>query len=85
MRHYFALLILIPVLFFIACKKKDIKPTPKDPVELASDYLPLKVGNYWIYEQFETDTNHVTKSLHIFDSVYAKGETIINGKTYWVI
>lgn len=62
-----------------SCKKnKIITPTVTYP-----NYSGLKVGNYWIYQQFDVDENGIAKSKNIFDSCYVEKDTVIRGKTYY--
>lgn len=47
------------------------------------DWGQLKVGNYWIYQRYRTDTAGVETPLGIFDSCYVAGDTVITGITYY--
>jgi hypothetical protein len=49
----------------------------------ASNYSQLKVGNYWIYEQFMLDQAGNSVSLGIFDSCFIEKDTLINNKQYF--
>jgi hypothetical protein len=41
------------------------------------------VGNYWIYEGFQIDTNGVATATGKFDSAYIEKDTLIRGFTYY--
>lgn len=41
------------------------------------------MGNYWIYEIFNVDSNGVSSTTNTFDSCYISGDTMINGKKYY--
>ncbi len=72
------LLIAVLGILTTSCKKDSEEPviTPK------ADYYQLKVGNYWIYEGFELDSNGVATSTGKFDSAYIEKDTVIRGFTY---
>jgi hypothetical protein len=64
-------------MFITSCKKKKLSlGTP------TSNYAQLKVGNYWVYQQFEIDVSHNETALNKFDSCYIEKDTMINGNTY---
>jgi hypothetical protein len=63
----------------ISCKKDS-----EDPIPVAkADYFQLKVGNYWIYQGFQIDTNGVATPNTKYDSAYIEKDTIIRGLTYY--
>jgi len=70
----------------ISACKKDSETTPAtiDPV-VYPNFSQLKVGNYWVYEQFLIDTNGNATTLNRFDSCYVEKDTIINGMTYYKV
>lgn len=73
------------LLCFCACKKeKDAEPTPAAVTPTSTtNYYPLTVGSYWIYERFQMDTNGIETVVSV-DSSYISGDTIINGDTFTV-
>ena len=56
-------IMLLPVLALLclqACKKdetKDQAPEPQAVAKPADYFFPMKVGNYWVYETTNTQTN----------------------------
>ena len=80
----------IPVLLTLAlvstaiysCKKKKTDPPP---ATVYANYAQLKVGNYWVYEQFEIDLAGNAASKNIFDSCYVEKDTMINAKSYFKV
>ena len=82
MKNIFALLIL--TIAFASCKKKDTPP-PNDPPVITSVYMPLKVGNYWIYQRYRTDMNNVNDTIYstVTDSVFISKDTMIQGLKYY--
>ncbi len=78
------ILLATGIIYLSSCRKKEVLITKAEEIK-SSDYLPLKEGNYWIYKQFERDTNGVVTSLNITDSVYVVGESLINGRICIVV
>jgi len=68
-------------LLVYSCKKDS--DTGSAPNTMYPNYSQLKVGNYWVYEQFEIDTTGSATSNNTFDSCYVEKDTVINGKTYF--
>ncbi len=82
----FCILLAIAALCVVPSCKKDktntVKTTPIDSV-IYPDYMVLKPGNYWIYEDYMLDSaNGAAHALGTFDSSYVTNDTIINGQTY---
>jgi len=65
------------LLFLSSCKKEDPICPPTPP-----NYMPLDIGNYWVYETFRVDTNGTELMLNFHDSMVVTGDTIINNETY---
>ena len=84
MKTKWMLLIGIAVLF--SCKKESIDLSNGDAVIASTDYFPLKVGNYWVYENYQINdlTGEETK-LAQTDSIIITREKGINGKVYFVL
>jgi hypothetical protein len=68
-------------LLVYSCKKDNDSGAIPDVVY--PNYSQLKVGNYWVYEQFDIDNAGNATSKNTFDSCYVEKDTIINGKTYF--
>jgi hypothetical protein len=82
--------LFVVTILFQSCKKEDKGSQQPEPSVL--DYMPLSIGNYWIYQTSEcdsgavncqpwsTDTNMITKDTMIGNNKYFK----IEGKhMYW--
>ncbi|WP_018343379.1 hypothetical protein [Cytophaga aurantiaca] len=76
----FLLAALMPAMIF-SCKRNN-EPTPSVTYP---NFSQLKVGNYWIYEQFDISSTGDATSRNIFDSCYVEKDTIIKGNTYFKI
>jgi hypothetical protein len=73
----FSIVVLV-ILFFSACKVNN------EPIEkIQPVYLPLAVGNYWIYQHFSIDSTGKESPLSLFDSVVITKETMIHGQLYF--
>lgn len=75
-------LLLLVLIAFSGCQKEKQRTMYKIS---SSDYYPMTVGSYWIYERTQIDTNGVeTTTPDNNDSVYVSRDTLINGKTFAV-
>ena len=80
MKHLIAL-IAITILFISSCKKNEIEtPQPTTP-----NYMPLSIGNYWVYENVRLDSYGNDSIVESRDSLYILKDTIINDNIYFVI
>ncbi len=59
-----------------ACKKDPTQP-------IYGNYSNLAIGNYWLYDQYELDTNGVYTAINRTDSNYVEKDTLIHGETYF--
>lgn len=78
-----------------ACKKE--KQETKNPEEdrppvvvedstdysAKSEYLPMEVGNYWVYDVYEIDSLGNERLLDYKDSTVITKDTIISGNRYF--
>lgn len=76
-------LLTLAVLFLFSCKDKD--DDAKLNAVTATDYFPLTVGSYWVYQWYNIDNlgNETIRSTK--DSVFVSADTIINGLTYAIL
>lgn len=82
------IILLSTILFFTSCKKDKKNPEenckPTTPSETVySNYSQLKVGNYWIYQQFTVDSLGNGTPTNVYDSCFVQKDTIINGKVFF--
>lgn len=66
----------------VACKKDDT-PASVPPKDSVLDYMPLKIGNYWIYETFGCDSGEVNCTSKSTDTSRIIKDTLINDKKYF--
>lgn len=66
------------LLAMISCKKES---TETNQTKATSDYLPLAIGNYWVYETFEIIDGK--KNVFETDSLVITGDTTMWGGKYF--
>jgi len=77
--------ILISIITFfllISCAKQEDITINKLEEEIGN-FLPLSIGNYWIYEVSQVDTNG-NSTFQSIDSTYIEGDTTINNNMYFI-
>jgi hypothetical protein len=47
-----------------------------------SSYLPMTVGNFWVYQEYEAPLDGSFSASNILDSICISKDTLINGKTF---
>jgi len=67
-------------LCLLSCKKIDSSSQVSNE---QSEYLPMKIGNYWIYQEFLIKPNGDEIPTTKFDSVCITKDTMINGYLYY--
>lgn len=83
-RKALILTLLLMTIVVYSCKKEDKEePITPTPTTVYPNYSQLKVGNYWIYQQFELDSMGNETPKNIFDSCYVEKDTVINSHTYY--
>jgi hypothetical protein len=65
--------------FAVSCSKDDETPAPV----AKADYFQLKVGNYWIYQDYRIDYAGVETLRPDLDSAFIEKDTLIRGLTYY--
>ena len=66
------------LLSFSSCKMDDEPSIEAQPV-----YLPMTVGNYWIYQHFIVDSLGNETPYNVYDSVYIVKDSLINNNRYY--
>lgn len=84
-------ILFLPLLLlatFQSCKKDKPVPGPEPALQsstASSSYMPLAVGNYWIYQKSMEDSAGNFTFNNSYDSVYVSKDTSYNGKRYYTI
>lgn len=68
---------------FTACQKDDSKPADREDSVL--DYMPLKVGNYWVYNTYFCEPGEMDCELQSVDTNRVTKDTVINGNKFFKI
>lgn len=67
----------------LACQKnesdQEIPEIPK------TSYIPLTIGSYWVYQEYNVDSNGVETEQNRKDSITVIGDTLINGLNYGML
>jgi len=78
-------IMIIGCIFFIfiaSCKKdNDADNQPVPPFVL--DYMPLAIGNFWVYETYSCDSGGVNCVSMSMDTTKVTKDTLINGNAYF--
>ena len=73
------LFFLLTILCVVSCTKNQ-SPISQ---EVLSNFNPMAVGNYWVYQIFKEDNAGVFQPTNNFDSTYIAADTIVSGKQYY--
>lgn len=76
MNKIILLILWIGIIGFSSCKKETI--------EIESNYSPLSVGSYWVYQKYSQNTTTNTwNALGSRDSIYIDKDTLVAGSIYY--
>lgn len=82
MKKLFSLSLIMLILF--SCSKEENKEPIIQPDPIPEpNYIPMSIGNYWVYENIKVETTGET-DLHEFDSLVIVGDTMIRDHQYFV-
>lgn len=79
MKPVLAIIVMVLVVIVSCKKEKDAAPASS---YTASDYLPLKTGNYWVYDTYVIEQNG-EETLIFSDSARIDEDTLIRGQRYY--
>lgn len=85
MRKFIYLSSVFALLIAVSCNKEepqDIQVTTPVPPIYVPNYMPLEIGNYWVYEIYKIENHQETIWDHI-DSIAIVGDTIIRNERYF--
>lgn len=74
------ILVVAVIVCFYSCHKDDESGSGE---ETTSSYLPMAVGNYWVYQEYLSQGDGTFVPSSILDSTYISKDTLINGKTFY--
>ena len=73
--------LVIAVALFASCEDNDELDNLSDN---KINYIPLEIGNYWVYQQVMIDTSGYETVYTSTDSIIITGDTLINNKKYFI-
>ena len=75
----------LAVLAFFSCKKEE-DPTLVEcaPEITVQDYMPMAIGNYWVYEHVKIDSAGNESKLGLIDSIRITRKETLRGNEYYV-
>jgi len=75
------LLGILSILLASSCKKEEEKTEPSKTESL--NYMPMEIGNYWVYDNYIIDSLGIERNYNIEDSIIISKDTLINSNTYY--
>ncbi|MFN8206185.1 MAG: hypothetical protein U0T82_02070 [Bacteroidales bacterium] len=72
------------VLLLLSCKEEIDPGFSENDAQLVAEYLPMQIGNYWIYQHYSIDSAGQATPLNRIDSIVISRDSSINGHTYFV-
>jgi len=87
MKKLILITIISSLLIFGCSKEKSIEENVAPPVVSSQsiNYIPLAIGNYWVYDTYSIDSLGNETLSSPSDSAYVDRDTIVNGKTFYII
>lgn len=84
MRNLFLLSLIISLL--VSCETGTDTPLNDDNTSNpGNSYMPLEIGNYWIYQHVDITSQGQETVRDITDSIVVDRDTVIDGNQYFVI
>lgn len=83
MRKLFFILTLV---LMFACEKDDEQKLSKNTLDdVKENFMPLAIGNYWVYENYHIDSLKQEKKLDFIDSIGVNRDTVIDGVKFYIL
>ena len=80
------LITAISSVVIFGCSKEELNEGAlPSPGTQNIEYMPLAIGNYWVYNTYRIDTLGNETLYSSDDSAYVDRDTIIDGETYFII
>lgn len=83
MKKVCVLALSLVVFFTFSCKNESA--IQEDSISVAPDYYPMAIGNYWVYNYYEVDSNGDEILILENDTVIVVGDTLIKGMQFFKI
>jgi hypothetical protein len=74
----------LATLLILSCKEEPDPSFSEKEAQLVAEYLPMQIGNYWIYQHYSIDSAGQASPLDRIDSIVITRDSSINGHIYFV-
>jgi hypothetical protein len=74
----------LAVFLLLSCKEENDPALSENDAQLVAEYLPMQIGNYWIYQHYSIDSANQATPLNRTDSIVISRDSSINGHSYFV-
>ena len=78
-------LMVLPFIILIGCSKEELAEQNNPTNNQFEGFMPLAVGNYWVYETYIIDPMGNETLSGNLDSAYVSRDTSIAGNTYYIV
>ena len=72
------LILICTALLIFSCSDSDESTSPEP-------FMPLAIGNYWVYQHYLIHEDGTQESLDQKDSIYIQRDSLIDGNRYFVL
>lgn len=79
----FLVSLLTIIIVSCSCKKYKTTSSTSPTTTIYKNFSQLKVGNYWVYQQFKIDATGTVHPRNNTDSCYIEKDTLINNTRYF--
>lgn len=78
-------LLILPLacMLFASCNDDEMDEITMESNQQANTFIPLTVGNYWVYQVFKIDSLGNEELLPDHDTISIVGDTMINNEVYY--
>lgn len=84
MRKIIYLSLVFLILGAVSCKKEDKQTPDVIPPVHVPNYYPLEIGNYWVYENYQTRDGQ-EELMDELDSIIVVSDTMIRYERYFIL
>ena len=75
----------VALLLLASCQKKEETTNPENSPNVEDpNYFPMKIGSYWVYENYKIDPDGTETKLPDLDSIVILRDSLINNNNYFI-
>lgn len=83
MRKVFFILALA---LMFACEKDNEQNLSDETLNgVTENFIPLAIGNYWVYDTYHIDSLNIETKLDYIDSIGVSRDTVIHGEKFYIL